>query len=295
MIGVAMAFCRAVPRALGGLTAAAAVVACGCGPAPPSLGAGAALLAAQIATPKPSPSPRSKVPAVRATPAPVDPPHPSGDQPANGGPAPAARPVAPAAAEAARLGGLLAEGEAALGHQRWEQAERLFDQALALDPGNARAKAGRDQARGFLLGGQRSFVNDLPNAESENAPGKPEGFDDVEELDVKKAAQIPGRAEIEVSPGRVTPGDPYTVKLFLRNTSRKKRTIKIREVNLTRSVNGQTTPVTAVPAVTEVKRRERALLAALSGAWEAGIEDWQLEVRVISVRGDVYQNRVVWK
>jgi hypothetical protein len=232
------------------------------------------------------------------TPAPAPVPHqppPAARVPINGADAPAAKPVTPAPIDVVRLESLITQGEAALGRQGWEQAEGLFGQALLLDPGNARARAGRNQARGVLLGQRRSFVNDLPNAESENAPGKPEGFDDVEDLDVKKAAQIPGRAEIEVGPARVKPGDPYTVKLFLRNTSRKKKTIKIRALNLTRSVNGQPAPVTALPAVTEVKRKERALLAVLSGSWEPGIEDWELEVRVVSDRGDVYQNRVVWK
>jgi hypothetical protein len=297
------------------LIVAAAIAAGACGPEappppPPPTPAAQALASALAALPSAMPAPATPEPPVAETPAPEatasEAPPPTTTLSARPSPlppptttlaAPSAlpKPVATPTPDAARVASLLVEAEAALGQQRWAQAESTFGQALQLDPGSARAKAGRDQARGMILGLSRSFVNDLPNAESEYAPGKPAGFDDVEELDVKKAAQIPGRAEIEVAPARVKPGDPYTVKLYLRNTSRKKRTIKIKTLNLTRSVNGQASPVAAASAVVEVKQKQRALLASLTGAWEPGVEDWELEVRVLSERGDVYQNRVVWK
>jgi hypothetical protein len=118
----------------------------------------------------------------------------------------------------------------------------------------------------------------------------------VDDLDVRRAAHIPGRTEIEATPARIKPGDPYKVQIYLRNQSKKKkRIIKINELSIHRVVNGRDTVLPTPPSVREVPAKQRLLVATITGPWEDEVASWILEVQVLSEGGDVYQNRLVWK
>jgi hypothetical protein len=190
----------------------------------------------------------------------------------------------------------VAEGEAALAQAKWADAAKLFDEALALDPGNARARTARGRAATAALGLTRSFVPDIASAEG--AEGSVKELDDfeVEDLDVKRAVHIPGRTELEATPARMKPGDTLTVKIYVRNQSKKKkRVIKITELSVHRIVNGADTSVPLSPAAREVPAKTRVLVATLTGPWEDDVSSWSLDVRVMSEGNDMYQNRLVWK
>ena len=65
-----------------------------------------------------------------------------------------------------------------------------------------------------------------------------DGFEDVEELNVKRAVRVPGRTELDSATHHLKPGDDYTVSIYLRNQSKKKKNnIKISNVNVHRIVN----------------------------------------------------------
>jgi hypothetical protein len=192
---------------------------------------------------------------------------------------------------------LLDEAERALAAGQAAEAERLFAGVLELDPDNARGAAGRKRAATTVRGLKRTFVPDLASAEgAEGRVKEIEGFDDVEDFDVRRAVRIPGRAEIEGAPAPIKPGDTYTVKIHLRNQSKKKkRVIKIAALDVRRVVNGVLVAVPLTPAAAAVAPKQRVLLATLTGPWEDDVTAWQLVVRVLAEGGDVYENRLVWK
>jgi hypothetical protein len=114
-------------------------------------------------------------------------------------------------------------------------------------------------------------------------------------MDVRKAAKVPGRAELE-APERVKPGDTYTVRVYLRNyDTKKKQKLRIVHVNARKTVNGQDSAVAVSWKPLEVKLRERPLVASLSDRWGDDVTSWSLVVKVFAEGGDVYENRLVWK
>ena len=195
------------------------------------------------------------------------------------------------------MSALVADGEGALAGGRLAEAAERFSAALALDPGDARARRGNARVATTRLGLTRTFVPDLPS--SEGAEGKVkalEGFDDVEGLDVRRAVKVPARAELEGGPGRLKPGDNYTVRIYLRNQdAKKKRKVRIVNLSVHRIVNGRDSSVAVAWKPLEVKPRERALVGSLSDRWEDDVTSWHLVVRVVADGGDFYENRLVWK
>jgi len=219
-------------------------------------------------------------------------------QAARSTPAPSPTPAPSAAADAAQVAALIAQGEAAAHAQRYPEAERLFDEVLKLDPGNPKAQAARARAVSAELAQKRSLVPEIPSAEG--AEGRVKQIDDfeVDDLDVRRAARVPGLTELEGTPAHVKPGEPFVVKIYLRNRSKKKkRPILVKELNVHRIVNEVETRLPLEPAVAQVapNPKQRALLATVEGVWPDDITSWVLDVRVLSESGDIYDNRLIWK
>jgi hypothetical protein len=275
-------------------------------PAPPPTVA-ATLAPLPAATPAATPEPTLAIPppatiaSAPATPHAQPSPTPPPPRPAQTAP-----PVAPTPAPTAtpphdhslRVAAILASAQAALAGGDLKQAATLFGDALALDPDNAAARKGKAFVNTTLLGQTRTFVPDL--ASSEGAEGrikKMEGFDDVEERNVRRAVKVPGRAELDSSPAHIKPGEPYRVDIFLRNLStKKKKNIRVSNVAVKRIVNDKETriPVDWKPIL--VEPRQRALVATVSGNWEDDVSSWILDVKLLAEEtNDIYENRVVWK
>ncbi len=194
------------------------------------------------------------------------------------------------------MAALVGEAEAALAAGKLREAGTRFADALALDPDNAQAHKGKARAATTALGLERTLVPDL--ASSASAEGKLkqiDGFDDVEELDVKRAVRVPGRAELDGTAGHLKPGDPYSVGIYLRNQSKKKRSIKIANLKVERIVNDKVVVVPVTWSPLEVKAKQRTLVATLTGPWEDDVSSWILSVKLLSEAGDIYENRLVWK
>ena len=229
-------------------------------------------------TAQPMPSPTSTLPSV----APV---------------APAAPGTTPPSVDHARVASLVAEGEAALSQGKLDEASGHFADALALDPDSAAARKGAVRAATTKLGLTRTLVPDISS--SEGAEGKikqMDGFEDVEELNVKRAVRVPGRTELDSARSHLKPGDDYTVSIYLRNQSKKKkRNIKISNVNVHRIVNDKDATVSVAWNPIEVLPNQRGLVATLTGAWEEDVSSWALNVRLLSENGDIYENQLVWK
>jgi hypothetical protein len=112
-------------------------------------------------------------------------------------------------------------------------------------------------------------------------------------LGVKRAPEVPGRVDFEVSPPSVKAGDSYAVRVFLVNDGGK--AIAIDALNVAMVADGRRSARAMPPRARSVAPKERALLAELPGVWQEGLASWALEVAVTSKRQDRYTNTLNWK
>jgi tetratricopeptide (TPR) repeat protein len=183
---------------------------------------------------------------------------------------------------------LLGQAEAASAANKLDQAASLYDEALKLDPQNAKAAAGKAAALAGAASLKKAFV--VGRTAFIGKPKKgPAGFDDNDPADPDYAAKI----DYEFAPANVKPGDQYSAKIFLVNEG--KKPIKLNNMTVTTVANGQRTPGPASPQAKDVAPGQRALLATLGGPWKDGTTSWTLEVMVTSARGEIYNSRANWR
>lgn len=198
-------------------------------------------------------------------------------------PKPKPKPLTPEVAS------LLKQANSASQEHRYEVAAGLYDEILKRDPQNAQARAWKANANAL----RRTFIESRPEAENvKGSPGRLQGFD-TGDVEVKRPADVPARLELDVSPARVKPGDGYTVKIYLLNTG--KKTIKINDMNVAKTVNGTRSAASVMPRAKEIEPKDRALLDVLLGVWADDTASWSLQVLVRTSRGDSYLNEIVWK
>ena len=92
-----------------------------------------------------------------------------------------------------------------------------------------------------------------------------------------RAPQFSGRLEFEVLPPAVRPGEPFVVRIHLRNDGRK--SVKVRALALSAVIDGRRMPAPAKLLLQEVQSQSRGLVAEYSGVW-SGARDWALEAVV---------------
>jgi hypothetical protein len=213
---------------------------------------------------------------------------------------PTAPPIsAPPAIDPARMAALVSEGETAYSEGKLAEAATAFAAALAMDPSDERAKKGKARTATAQRGAQRTFVPDLSS--SEGAEGRlksMQGFDDVEESNVRRAVKVPGRAEIDTTASHVKPGDPVKVDIFIRNLSvKKKKNIKIANVRVSRIVNDKETLLKVDWKPVEVQPKQRlAVASVMAGNFDDDVSSWVLDVKLMADEtNDIYENRLVWK
>jgi serine/threonine protein kinase len=118
--------------------------------------------------------------------------------------------------------------------------------------------------------------------------GGPAGFDGAE-VAGRRATQFSGRMEFEVLPPAVRPGEPFVVRIHLRNEGRK--SVKIRGLSLAAVVDGRRVPAPATPLLREVQAQSRGLVAEYSGVWAAPRE-WALEAVVTADKNETVTSRL---
>ena len=133
----------------------------------------------------------------------------------------------------------------------------------------------------------RGFAADATSVATPSAGGV-EGFDSSE-VSSRRPPQFAGRLEFEVLPPAVRPGEPFVVRIHLRNDGR--RAVKIRGVSLAAVVDGRrvTAPVKALQR--EVAPQGRALVAEYSGVWSEAAS-WALEAVVTADRDERITSRL---
>jgi hypothetical protein len=132
----------------------------------------------------------------------------------------------------------------------------------------------------------RSFTFDATSV-SVSGQGGPAGFDGAQLAG--RAAQFSGRMEFEVLPPAVRPGEPFVVRIHLRNEGRK--SVKIRGLTLAAVVDGQRVPAAVVPLLKEVQAQSRALVAEYSSVWNAP-RAWTLEAVVTADKNETVTSRL---
>ena len=131
----------------------------------------------------------------------------------------------------------------------------------------------------------RGFTPDATSVATPPSRGGPAGFDGV----AGRAAQFQGRMEFEVLPPTVRPGDPFVVRIHLRNEGRK--SVKIRGLVLAAVVDGRRTPASATPLMREVQGQSRGLVAEYSAVW-ASPREWVLEAVVTADKDETVTSRL---
>jgi hypothetical protein len=184
---------------------------------------------------------------------------------------------------------LVQQASQAAGANRYDEASRLYGQALQLEPGNAQATAGKAAADAAQASLQKSFSGGRTAYASPNQGGGPAGFGDAGVAD----PDYIGELQFEVAPSRVKPGDQFTVRAFLVNKG--KKDIKPGQVSTTTSVNRQRQTGGGAAMASSVSPGQRALVYEQSGTWAADTTAWYMDVEVKSQRGDTYATRVSWK
>ncbi len=133
----------------------------------------------------------------------------------------------------------------------------------------------------------RGFDTDTTSVATPAAGGV-EGFESSD-VSSRRPPQFTGRLEFEVLPPAVRPGEPFVVRIHLRNEGR--RPVKIRGLSLATAVDGRREPALVKALQREVAPQSRALVAEYSGVWsEAG--SWVLEAVVIADRDEKISSRL---
>ena len=133
----------------------------------------------------------------------------------------------------------------------------------------------------------RGFNADATSVATPSAGGV-EGFDSSE-VNSRRPPQFAGRLEFEVLPPAVRPGEPFVVRIHLRNDGR--RPVKIRGVSLAAVVDGRRVPAPVTALQREVSPQWRALVAEYSGVWSEAAS-WALEAVVTADRDERITSRL---
>ena len=110
----------------------------------------------------------------------------------------------------------------------------------------------------------------------------------------RKPPEVGGTMEFEVQPPAVAEGEPYIVKVFIKNNGQKPW--KLKSIAADVRVNREDAPsIPTTLTTTDVEVGERKQVAEISGAWGKSIETWVLTVTVATDKGDLCTNAVAYR
>jgi len=133
----------------------------------------------------------------------------------------------------------------------------------------------------------RTFTADTTSVATPAAGGI-EGFDSSD-VSSRRPPQFVGRMEFEVLPPAVRPGEPFVVRIHLRNDGR--RGVKVRAVSLAAVVDGRRDAAPVKPLQREVPPQSRVLVAEYSGVGSEA-PSWALEAVVTTDRNETVSSRL---
>jgi serine/threonine protein kinase len=127
----------------------------------------------------------------------------------------------------------------------------------------------------------RSFVAEATTIATPSA-GSLEGFDTAD-VKTRRPPEFTGRLEFEVVPPAVRPGDPFVVRIHIRNDGRK--SVRVRGLSVAIVADGQRAPASVKTLQREAGAQRRTLVAEYSGIW-SGARSWTLEAVVTADRDE---------
>src|SRR5262245_18896420 len=134
----------------------------------------------------------------------------------------------------------------------------------------------------------RRFVQGQTVIENmKRAGGGLQGFE-TSGVGVRRAPEVVGHLDLEMTPEEVRPGESYAVRIFLANEGRK--TIQLSSMNVAVVADGKRNARAMIPRVREIAPRERVLLAELPGVWREALAKWDVEVNATPSRQASYRN-----
>ena len=199
--------------------------------------------------------------------------------------------VDPAAVKAQQVAGLLGQADASMAARNYDAAIGHYEEALKLEPENAKALAGKASAASLRDAARRAFVTGrtvvIPAKQEKGALA---GFEGAA---VQKAPDFSGRMEFAVSPAQVKPGDTIRIQVSLTNDG--KKTIKIAGVALAVTLNGKKGEVPFSNSAKEIEPGQKAVLGEVPFTWPEGVTFWAAEATVSANKGDSLRAQVTWK
>jgi len=203
---------------------------------------------------------------------------------------------------AAAMAGLLAEADAALADHATELAASLYDQVLAIDRGNERARAGRAAAVAEALGRKATpvpaparFIAGQTRSDAATRPNAPTGFDGSAGIAMRRVDQAPpvgAKIYFEITPPTVAPGDSFTVRAYLVNES--KSALDLSDLTVTTTVNGRRAGGRLDSPVRQLAPSQRALLLVAQDVWRAETATWAMTMTVRTPVGESFTNQLTW-
>jgi serine/threonine protein kinase len=133
----------------------------------------------------------------------------------------------------------------------------------------------------------RGFTAEATSVATASAGGI-EGFDSSD-VSTRRPPQFTGRMEFEILPPAVRRGEPFVVRIHLRNDGH--RPVKVRGVAVAAVVDGRRADAPVKPLQREVPAQARALVAEYSGVWGAAAT-WALEAVVTADRNETVSSRL---
>jgi hypothetical protein len=184
---------------------------------------------------------------------------------------------------------LLAQAEAAMAAHNYNDAIKHFDAALAAEPGNAEATTGKQRAMGERAAAlDRYWKTDPTMTEGKSSGGGIGGFDGANVVKVRCDCAL----TYEFSPTKPIQGQPYTVKINLKNDT--KKDLKLRSLQVTVRVNNSGSAKN-VPLITnQVERGKSTTVGQVEDTWKLGTTSWTLEGAVTDQGGVTYRAQYTW-
>lgn len=139
----------------------------------------------------------------------------------------------------------------------------------------------------------RSFASSMPSATGPLVKGNVPGFAGAKS-EVHRAPKVPGTLEFETDPVAPVPGQPYTVRVFLRNQG--KKTIKLLTVVMTATQDDAHSGGVVPLPVKEIKEGQRVMVAERRETWPAPPpRSFVLQAMVKSKDDDTYSRTLALK
>ncbi|MCM2258215.1 MAG: tetratricopeptide repeat protein, partial [Vicinamibacteria bacterium] len=197
----------------------------------------------------------------------------------------------PGQVRAQQLAGWLEKGQAAFEGRQFEQAVTAYQEALKLEPGNARAASGVAQAEAGAAAARKRFVAGRSFFLAKPSGKAPAGFNtqDVTVANPDYSAKL----HFEATPTSLHAGVAWQVKVFAENDG--KKAIKLASLNAFVTVNGSRGSVPSALKARELAVGQRVLVAEVAGSWGEAVKSWSLDIVAATSREETLKGSLSWK